>query len=163
MPDKQDEKVEAVFNLDALIQASAEEDTELVGTNALESEQFSPQISHPVAIIIAWLLCLSVGMIFWLDPLPQQRDLGVRSIETRLSVAMYHVAHRVETYRRFTGSLPDYLDPDWSESQRVEYVRHDDGYQLVGKEGEYTLEYRQGDDPEALIHHGILRLGERAR
>ena len=164
---------DGVTDLDGLINASALEDLDaLYGAGPGESgpsgarqtgaadpaDPGAGRMNHPVAVLFAWLLCMAVASVFWLDPLPKQHDLGVRSVETRVAVAMYHVAHRVETYRRYVGQLPDYLYPEWNESNLVEYRMSGGHYELVSRVGPYEYHFREGDDPEVLIHRGVLRL-----
>ena len=146
-------KDEVHDELAELISKAANEDL-----SALEPETIRPAyrvklVNHPWAIVFSWLLCLSVAMFYYLEPLPNQHDLGIRSVETRLSVAMYHAAHHVERFRNETGQLPDYLEDDWNESDNVEYRVGTNGYELVGRSGELELVYLEGQDPEQLIHY----------
>ncbi|XOV86924.1 MAG: hypothetical protein ACFHX7_18405 [Pseudomonadota bacterium] len=138
-------------DLDDLIRQSANETLDAVGIGE-ETVAVAPLFNHPWGVGFSWLLCVVVALFLYESPLPRERSVGARSVETDLSVAMYHVAHRVETYRRFTGNLPEFLDPAWSESENVEYVLTDTGYELIGKQGGLEITYHQGDNPEALLH-----------
>ena len=139
-------------DLDALIRESAAEDLD-----ALEHEhrQVSGKprslVNHPWTLLFSWLLCLSVIVFFYMTPLPKQYDLGTRSVEARISVAMYHVAHHVETYRKQTGRLPDFLEKDWQEFKDVEYRIGPVGYELIGRSGEFERTYQEGMNPELLL------------
>lgn len=109
-------------------------------------------LNHPWAALFAWLFCASIITYQLLEPLPKQHDLGVRSTDTRLGIAVYHVAHRVESYRRETGHLPDFLLDDWQESDAVTYEQGDEGYVITGQAGDLRIVYREDDDPQRLIH-----------
>ena len=140
--------------LDELISQSAAEsylDPEK-DSQASSSLREMPLFNHPWAVIFAWLFCLSVVLFHWLEPIPKTHDLGVRSVEARLGIAVYHLAHHVETYRQRTGHLPDFIDEDWQESEVVSYHLGEDGYEITGRTGEFELVYREGDDPQGLIH-----------
>lgn len=146
-------KVEVRDELAELISKSATEDLDSIEPETSRTEETrEPLVNHPWAITFSWLLCLSISMIFFLDPLPKQHDLGTRSVETRLNVAMYHTAHHVENFRKKTGQLPDYLEDSWNESDNIEYRLGADGYQLIGRSGELELAYLEGEDPEWLLH-----------
>ena len=138
--------------LDQLIRESAAENLD---TLEPDHSQISgtplPLVNHPWALLFSWLLCFTVIVFFFLAPLPKQHDLGTRSVETRVSVAMYHVAHHIETYRQRTGRLPDYLETSWQESQDVEYRVGSNGYELIGRSGEFKRTYQEGMDPERLL------------
>ena len=116
-------------------------------------------LNHPLPVIASWTLLIIVILTLTLTPLPREEELGIRSVETRVSVAMYHAAHRVETYRKLTGHLPDYLEPEWSEAETIQYERLDSGYRITGKEAALTLTYDEGDDSERLLHYTFLKLG----
>lgn len=139
-------------DLEELIRASASENLDGIELGISQiSDTPSSLINHPWALLFSWLLYFSVIVFFFLAPLPKQHDLGTRSVETRVSVAMYHVAHHIETYRQRTGSLPDYLDTSWQESLDVEYRVGSNGYELIGRSGEFERTYQDGMDPERLL------------
>ena len=136
-----------------LISKAATEDFDSLEPETSRPEDTrEPLVNHPWTIAFSWLLCLSIAMFYYLEPLPKQHDLGIRSVETRLNVAMYHTAHHVESFRKRTGQLPDYLEDSWNESDNIEYSRSADGYQLIGRSGELELTYLEGQDPEGLLH-----------
>lgn len=110
-------------------------------------------VHHLPVLLIAWMFCFAAGAFFVLEPLPKQHDLGIRAVQTRVSIAMYHTAHRVESYRKQTGALPAYLESEWQEAEEVRYETTPDGYVITGKSGEFELVYREGDDPEILLHY----------
>lgn len=138
-------------NLQSLIDAS---EIETVNADAVENTLRDAPIPMTQRWVIAgvWMLCLIVALGYWQLPVASQHDLGARSVETRVNVAMYHAAHRVETYRQYHGQLPDYLDPAWLESREITYERMDNSYEIVGEAGEYRRSFRRGDDAEALLH-----------
>ncbi|MCB1646907.1 MAG: hypothetical protein KDI36_15715 [Pseudomonadales bacterium] len=138
-------------DLDDLIRQSANENLDDIGLSD-DKVVVEPFCNHPWVVAFSWLLCAVVALFLYESPLPRERSVGSRSVETNLSVAMYHVAHRVETYQRYTGHLPEFLDPAWSESENVGYALTEMGYELTGKEGGLEIIYRQGDDPEELLH-----------
>lgn len=141
-------------DLDELISLSADEKFDDASGEAtgLSDESGGRLFNHPWAAVFAWLLCLSVFTYHYLEPLPKQHDLGVRSVEARLSIAVYHLAHRVESYRLETGHLPDYLFEAWQESDDVTYASGPDGYEITGRAGQFELVFREGDDPQGLIY-----------
>ena len=149
-------------DLDELIRESAAENLEAI--EPLDSEvndKPGTLVNHPWTLLFSWLLSISVFVSFYLAPLPKQHDLGTRSVETRISVAMYHVAHHVETYRKQTGELPDYLENDWQESQNIEYRIGPSGYELTGRSGEFERRYQEGTDPEQLLLTRSKRTGSK--
>lgn len=146
--------------LSELIRLSATED---FSAELHESElaQAPHLINHLPAFVISWFFCLAVAVFFVIEPLPKQHDLGLRSVETRVSVAMYHMAHRVESYRKEMGALPVYLEEGWQESDEVQYEITEAGYVITGRSGEFELIFREGDDPEKLIHYLFHRFESR--
>ena len=111
-----------------------------------------PWFNHPWAVAFSWLICFCVSVFYYLEPLPKQYDLGTRSVETRLKVALYNTAHHVESFRKKTGRLPDYLEESWTESENIEYRIGAEGYELIGQSGELNLSYFEGQDQERLLH-----------
>jgi hypothetical protein len=152
-------KVDVHDGLAELISQAATEDLAVLEPETIRPDEARKLVNHPWAIVFSWLLCLSVSVFYYLEPLPKQHDLGIRSVETRLNVAMYHVAHHVESFRNETGHLPDYLEDGWNESDSVEYRIGSDGYELIGRSGELELVYLEGQDPEGLIHAATKKAG----
>jgi len=140
--------------LDDLIKQAAEERfDDSAGATSIEAPVDKPALlNHPWAALFAWLFCASIITYQLLEPLPKQHDLGVRSNDTRLGIAVYHVAHNVESYRQQTGHLPDFLMDGWQESDAVTYELRDDGYVITGRTGELEIIFREGDDSQRLIH-----------
>jgi hypothetical protein len=136
---------DATLDFDELIRASALESAQ--HADSASSPSRARLINHPIALILVW--CASL-----------------RSGATRLGVALYHVAHRVETYRQLIGSLPDYLEPQWHEAGLVEYNVIEDRYQLIAREGDLMMTYRQGESAGQLLFAGrsrqFTRLSRRA-
>ncbi len=64
---------------------------------------------------------LLLGALISIDSMHTTERVGSRGAEVQLGVALYHFAHRVETYKHRTGHLPDYPEPQWQESGEVEY------------------------------------------
>ena len=141
-------------DLDDLIRQSASENLgeDDGAVSAGEDTGSSALLNHPWVVLFAWLFCASLILYYHLEPLPKQHDLGVRSVETRLGIAVYHVAHRVESYRQQTGHLPDYLLDEWQESSTVSFEPGEKGYVIYGRMGELEIVYHEGDDPEPLIN-----------
>jgi hypothetical protein len=148
MSDQSPEDFERI-NFSQLIDESAAESAVFDDTEA--SQNYQKLLNHPWAVAITWFACLLVGLLLTLGSPASYEPVGSRSGTVRLNVALYHVAHRVETYRQYTGSLPDYLEADWHETQAIEYKVVDGRYQLTAREGELTIVYQQGDNAEALL------------
>ncbi|MFT7685262.1 MAG: hypothetical protein ACI9FB_000605 [Candidatus Azotimanducaceae bacterium] len=142
-PDKDVEYIDFA----TLIQASGAESSEALGDPATAL----PWVNHPREIVVTWLLCLLFGWGFLIQSPYPQKTIGERGVMTRLGIAVYHVAHRVETYRQYTGGLPDYLEPEWHETEKVEYQVVDGQYLLTAREGDRIMTYRQGQNPDALL------------
>jgi len=137
------------IDFDNLILES-EQDSELDDTLS-ESTQTKARRTPRLVVIFTWIASLLVGVLITMDsPHPTER-IGTRSADVQLGVALYHLAHRVESYQERTGSLPDYLEPDWQESAQVEYSVVDGQYQLVARAGKFVRKYSQGQDPETLL------------
>ena len=136
--------------LESLIQEAAQESIHDDDVNSVDNEGDS-FFNYPAPVSVSWVLCLFTAITFYIYPLPANDQRVSRSVTTQLGVAMYHVAHRVESYRQMTGGLPDYLDPDWQESTAVTYRLTSEGYVLEGRLGELKLTYRQGENAEKLI------------
>ena len=137
------------INFGQLIHESAAESS--VFEDIADSQNQPRLLNHPWVVMITWSVCLLVGLLFMLSSPASLEPVGSRSGAVRLNVALYHVAHRVETYRQYTGSLPDYLEADWHETQAIDYEVVEGRYQLTAREGELTMVYRQGDNAEALL------------
>ena len=151
-----------------LIEASAREETS--SYDSALHEELSPgnRLNHPYSVLAAWCFCFFLSAVFYFNPLIEREDLGSRSMEAQLGVAMYHVAHRVETYRIVSGQLPDYIDDSWGDldkffegSDTVEYLREGDSYTLHGQAGMLKVTFRRGDNPEDLLHDVVLFEGAR--
>ena len=138
-------------DIEQLIHASANEDLDALEERP--TQQQALRFHRPLTVVLGWVVCLMIAAYMVTHPLAEQSSVGSKGLATKLSISIYHVAHRIETYRQFTGHLPDYLDPAWQESQAVDYQLTDAGYELVGKSGDLTITYQQGDDAEALIHY----------
>ncbi len=138
-------------DIESLIQASAAEDLDLLEPASRVTNR-EPRLNRPGFVILAWLLAMTVGLSINLNPPWEAFHAGTKSVEVRTSIAMYHLVHRIETYRQRTGHLPDYLDATWSESAGLDYRRTEDGYTVTGRLGELVLEFERGDDPESLLH-----------
>jgi len=145
----------ATLDLDELIRASARESAQHADSASSPSQ--APLINHPIALIIIWCASLLIGALSLAAHQNEDDVIGQRSGATRLGVALYHVAHRVETYRQFTGSLPDYLEPQWHEADLVEYKVIEGRYQLVAREGDLVMTYRQGESAGELLFAGRSR------
>lgn len=145
-------KIEVQDELADLISRAASEDLAALEPETIQPAKTQKLVNHPAAVAFSWLLFITVAMFYYFEPLPNQYDLGIRSVETRLNVAMYHAAHHVEVFRNETGQLPDYLEDKWSESDKVEYSIGSSGYELIGRSGELELVYLEGQDPEQLIN-----------
>ena len=142
------------FNLENLIRASEIESAavqEELDSNGNLPAQRRVYIKQPVIVAFSWFICVTVAVFMYLVPAYPNRAPGGESIEKRLGTAVYHAAHRVETYRRKTGSLPDYLDPDWHEGRHVSYEVVNDHYIITGQLGDLTIRYAEGENPEALL------------
>ena len=141
-------------DLDDLINQSADEsfDEHFSGSDGEAATSSEAHFNHPAAAIFAWLLCASLLSYHYLEPLPKPHDLGIRSVEARLSIAVYHLAYRIESYRQRTGHLPDYVFEDWQESDDVQYSLGDQGYVIQGQIGQFELVFKEGDNPQQLIH-----------
>jgi hypothetical protein len=150
-------KVDVHDELADLINKAANEDLAALESETVETNDTEKLFNHPWMVAFSWMLCLSVSVYLYLEPLPNQEDLGVRSVETRLNVAMYHVAYQVESFRNQTGQLPDYLEDEWNESAKVEYKIGANGYELHGRSGEFELLYLEGQDPEQLIGYATRK------
>ena len=107
-------------------------------------------VAKPV-ILVTWLASLILGALITMDSIHTTERVGSRGAEVQLGVALYHLAHRVETYKHRTGNLPDYLEPQWQESGEVEYRVTDGRYHLSANAGGFVREYSQGQDPELLL------------
>ena len=138
-------------DFESLIQAvasQAPDDDEAEGVQASKP----PVFNYPGVVAASWAGFVLIAVLLALFPMPGGGQPASRSIEIRLGVAMYHMAHRIESYNQQQGSLPDYLEADWQESNDVEYRRTETGYVLEGQLGQYSLVYRRGDNAELLLH-----------
>jgi hypothetical protein len=146
---------DATLDFDELIRASALESAQHADSASSPSQ--APLINHPIALILIWCASLLIGALSLAANQNEDDVIGQRSGATRLGVALYHVAHRVETYRQFTGSLPDYLEPQWHEAGLVEYKVIEGRYQLIAREGDLVMTYRQGESAGQLLFAGRSR------
>jgi hypothetical protein len=146
---------DATLDFDELIRASALESAQYADSTLSPSQ--APLINHPIALILIWCASLLIGALSLAAHQNEDDVIGQRSGATRLGVALYHVAHRVETYRQFTGSLPDYLEPQWHEAGLVEYTVIEGRYQLIAREGDLVMTYRQGESAGQLLFVGRSR------
>jgi hypothetical protein len=144
-----------VNDLDDLIQQAAIEKSDLSESGTDDSPN-KTRFNQPVPVLLSWCLCLLIVLFVYLYPLPDNHHIADRSAQIQMRVAMYHLAHRIETYREVTGKLPEFIEPEWHESQSVEYKNTADGYLLRGRKGEFGLIYHEGDDPEQLIQQRSL-------
>ncbi len=142
------------FDLENLIRASEIESRSVEqerDSNGNLSMRGKAHINQPIIVAFSWFLCAIVAGFMYLAPAYPKRAPGAESLEKRLGTAVYHAAHRVETYHRRTGSLPDYLDPDWHEGQHVSYEIVDGHYLITGQIGDLIIEYNEGENPEELL------------
>jgi len=146
---------DATLDFDELIRASAQESARYADSASPPPQ--APLINHPIALILIWCASLLIGALSLAANQNEDEVIGQRSGATRLGVALYHVAHRVETYRQFTGSLPDYLEPQWHEAGLVEYNVIEGRYQLIAREGDLVMTYRQGESAGELLFVGRSR------
>jgi hypothetical protein len=146
---------DATLDFDELIRASALESAQYADSTLSPSQ--APLINHPIALILIWCASLLIGALSLAAHQNEDDVIGQRSGATRLGVALYHVAHRVETYRQFTGSVPDYLEPQWHEAGLVEYKVIEGRYQLIAQEGDLVMTYRQGESAGQLLFAGRSR------
>ena len=140
--------------LDALIQESATENLAVLETGTVEK---APLLQQPMLVVLSWLLLFFVCLFFYLNPVGEEPHVGEKSKEARLSVALYQLAYRIEVYEALKGTLPDYLEEEWSDAGNIRYSLGDNGYILSGQLGDYELTYRQGEDPETLMRIGVSR------
>ena len=117
------------------------------------------RIAPKPMILVIWLASLLLGALITMDSIHTTERVGSRGAEVQLGVALYHLAHRVETYKDRTGNLPDYLEPQWQESGEVEYRVTNGRYHLSANAGGFVREYSQGEDPELLLFK-VRRLGQ---
>lgn len=143
-------------DLDALIQQSSMEDLDDQLPD-FPGQPAAARLNHPMEVLLAWLLCLAIAGYYFLGSADSQQDLGIRSVDNRLSVALYHVAYRVEVYRNVNGQLPDFIEDHWAYSDMIDYTQDTSGYILTGELGEHQMVYREGEDPERLIRHAMYR------
>jgi hypothetical protein len=141
------------FDLKKLIEASEIESRSTPDDIAAagDSPTHQPMINQRIIVAFSWIACGLVAAFMYLSPAYPVREPGAQSIEKRLGTAVYHAAHRVETYRRNTGSLPEYLEPEWHEGESVSYEIVDARYVLTGRMGDLTIIYSEGEDPEKLL------------
>lgn len=139
-------------DLDHLIQEALDEALSSV-TPLPERESLQPasSVNYPTSIALAWLLLVIVAAFLYLNPLPAEPDAGIRSIDTRLGASLYHLAYHIESHRQETGELPEYLEPEWTDLDSVQYTKTEIGYLLRGQLGNLDLSYRSGDNPELLL------------
>jgi hypothetical protein len=136
---------------------------------ASAKEQYSPELAPPLtreknrhfnhlnAVIAIWSAVFVAIFLLYISPPAPTKHPGIRSTEIRVSTAIYHVAHRIETYRKFHGVLPTYLAPEWHEANQVSYQPDGDVYVLTGREGNVERTYVSGEDPEQLLHGSLKR------
>ncbi|MDA0978134.1 MAG: hypothetical protein O3B72_06230 [Proteobacteria bacterium] len=141
-------------DLEKLIQASAEEDLEILQPGTPVS---SPRLNRPGAVALSWLLLIFIVSFFYLNPVGEEPQVGEKSAKARLSVAIYQLAYRIEVYRHMNGQLPDFLEPSWLEARQVKYEVEGNSYVLSGQIGDYEIVYKDGDNPEKLMYMGMIR------
>jgi hypothetical protein len=143
---------EEPFDLQKLIAESEAESKAAPDNYPADGEVVTKAYMHqPMLIAFSWLICTIVAIFLYLTPAYPVRSPGAQSIDSRLRIAIYHAAHRVETYRRDTGSLPEYFEPGWHEGRRVAYEVINGRYVITGRIGDLTITYTEGDDPETLL------------
>lgn len=145
-------------NLRELIAESAAENLEALEPGNLEpeTEPKSPLLNRPFAVIIAWTQLLLLTLFFYLNPVGHMPIVGEQSLRVRLSTEIYQIAYRIEAYRNETGQLPDFLEPEWR-AQEVNYILEEGRYELQGQMGDLEIIFREGEDPETLMHNGVVR------
>jgi hypothetical protein len=143
-------------DLDELISASAHETFPTEETNA---DTPHPKLNHQWVVLLSWVTCACIAGVLYSYPVHDESDLGIRSKDVRLGVAMYHVAHRIESYRYMSGALPEFLDDSWGDLDRfsegsdaILYEKSGNGYTLHGEAGNLRVRFKDGDNPEQLLH-----------
>jgi hypothetical protein len=141
---------------EALIAASAEEQYSQEPASPL-TRKYQTHFNHLNVVIAVWSSLFVAMLLLYISPTAPSKHPGTRSTEIRVGTAIYHVANRIETYRKFHGVLPAYLAPEWHEANQVTYKPNGDAYLLIGREGNIERTYISGEDPEQLLHSRLTR------
>ena len=115
------DKKETLQNIDfdnLILESAQDADLEYVASGETLSKRSI--VAKPL-ILINCIASLLLGALISIDSMHTTERVGSRGAEVQLGVALYHFAHRVETYKHRTGHLPDYPEPQWQESGEVEY------------------------------------------
>ncbi len=139
-----------------LVQASASEDiASLEDANTAQSR--GPILHQPLLVMVSWILLVIVLTLLFQYPAAQQAVIGEKGNETIVSVAIYQLAYRIEVYRNMNGSLPDFLEPEWLNAVDLTYQQIEGEYVIQGRAGDFEMSYRDGDNPETLMHKATIR------
>jgi hypothetical protein len=138
---------------DRLVQESANEN--LARLEPKTNIREHPRLEQPMLVLATWTLCIIVSASILFNPLAQAPEIGDKSNIALLSAAMYQLAYRIEVYRNTNNDLPDFLEPEWTSDLDIEYQKSDGHYTLIGRSGDLDLTFRDGDDPERLMHMEI--------